>query len=29
LFGTIVIRCFFGNIKLNPINGKNPFNFLS
>ncbi len=29
IFGTIVIKCFFGNIKLNAIDGKEPFDFLS
>jgi hypothetical protein len=29
IFGSIVIRCFFGNIRLEPINDKNVFEFLS
>ncbi len=29
MFGTVVIRCFFGNIKLNLVNGKDPFFYLS
>jgi hypothetical protein len=29
IFGSIVIRCFFGNIRLEPIKDKNVFEFLS